>query len=502
MSLARRVALLAETALWCWVVAGVAALVGPPALAAVLVWVLALSASVIGFERRGGFRSSTRVGSWRLLAWHVSVGRTLAVLSQGFGLWVAIHIAPLWLALGAIASAILGGVAWKARRTGRPTLSLARAATPLIATNLAICAAAYAGFFGLACASVAAQPGVTTLLELRPVGAPGSPDPLLDRSCQLVRSITIDAQDGALLIACGPERATVDRDALIRLDPAHPSERRALSGTSAAMGIAIPGTELVAASMLEDDVVRLLDRVTLAPRASIPMRQPLALAWDADASRLLVANAADPSCVAAIDPMTARRVSPQLPGFEPTADQLRQVYLPAKRSLACRPGSCSPWRMVPLRDLGLVVVANFAGTCTWQAVSYDGLSTVLGNEWLSPARDVKLSPAHAEIGVAMSYRGQIAVLDAHNLRLDRTLDVGFGTMWFDWLGDRELLAGDYITGELHRFDATSGARRGHLGLGGKLRDVVFDAARGRAYAASQCGVYAIDPDVALRADPG
>jgi hypothetical protein len=247
------------------------------------------------------------------------------------------------------------------------------------------------------------------------------------------------------------------------------------------------------------DVVRFVDRTTLAPLAETALPRPLAMAWDERAGRVLVGFEREPGCVAAIDPLTATRTDGHVTGPAPSIDELRHTYagLELDKTNACLPTNCAPSRIVVLPESGVVVAGNSSGTCTWQALSYDGLERVFAAEWLSPSRGLRLSPDGRELWVAMSFHGRLAVLDAKTLALVRKVPMGFGGWWFDWLAGGDLVIGNYVNGELRRIDPSSGAIRARTSIGSKVREVRRDAARDRLYVASRCGVYALDPALAL-----
>ncbi len=392
----RGLALVAETGLWHWFPLA-AALFGGGGLLVGMALITALDvASVVALDRLGGFGAARKPGVARWMAWYVSVHRIVMALSQGPGIWSALHIEPVPLTVAAALAAVWIVVAITRAPSWLP--SPIRALSSTFAVSLAINVCAYAGWMGTSCSEVPSQAGVRPLLLFEPAAGRPSPDPLLDTECQVVRVITLDPVDRTLLVACGPEVALGLRHAVIRLDPDHPADRRVLVDRPAVEALAIPGTDLVAVSVLGRDVVRFVDRATFEARGEVPLTRPLGLAWDERAGRLLVGHEGEPGCVAAIDPRTLERVDGHVAAPMPSAAELRTVYPDTQKSQACLPDNCAPSHIVPLPDAGVVVVGNASATCTWQAMSYDGLERVYAAEWLFPARDVVRSPSRSRGG--------------------------------------------------------------------------------------------------------
>lgn len=493
----RGLALVAETGLWHWFPLAAALFGGGGLLVLVAVVTTLDLASVVLLDRLDGFRAARAPGAARVVAWYVAVHRVVTAISQAPGLYSAFHVAPIVTAAAAIAS-----TAWlvvlASRRAPTWLPGPTRALTLSIATSLAVNVSAFAGWLGTDCGEVLSQPGVRPLVLFERVAGRPANDPLLDLDCEVARVITVDPADATLLVACGPEVTQTPRHAVLRVDPARPEARQALVDKPAIEALAIPGSDLVAVSVFGGDVLRFVDRTSFARRGEIPMRRPLGLAWDERAQRLLVGHEGEPGCVAAVDPFTFTRQDGHVSMPSPSAAELRTVYPDSQKSQACLPDNCSPSHIVPLPEAGVVMVGNSSATCTWQAMSYDGLERVYAAEWLFPARDVVRSPSGDEVWVAISFPGKLAVLSAKTLALRREIPIGYGAWWFDWLDDGDVVVGDYVTGELRRIDSASGRVRAHAHVGSKVREVLFDRTRKSVVAASRCGIYAFDPAIALR----
>lgn len=486
----------AEVGIWHWFVLSVALFAGRGSFVAVAAWFLVNTLASLAFARSGGWAKRLDHVRLMVLAWYVIIQRVITGLSQGPGLWSAIHIAPWPVTISvALAAALVA-----ARLAGR-RVSVLHALTLPFAVSCLANVAGFAGWIGTSCDEVLRAPGLTPLLLFQRVAGRPADDPLFDGECDVLRTIDVDPRDGALFVACGPEAGASRVHAVIRLLPDSPEQRVVLEDAPAIEALPIPGTERVAVSIMGRDVVRFVDRTTLAPLGETPLSRPLALAWDERAERVLVGFEREPGCVAAIDAATATRTDGHVGALAPSADELRGIYagLELDKTNACLPTNCAPSRIVVLPDSGLVVAGNSSGTCTWQALSYDGLERVFAAEWLSPSRGLKLSPDGRELWVAMSFHGRLAVLDAKTLALVRKLPMGFGGWWFDWLSSGDVVVGNYVNGELRRIDPVSGAVKARTSIGSKVREVRRDPSRDRLYVASRCGVYALDPALALAA---
>lgn len=489
------VAALVEVGIWHWFALAVALYGGRGTFTLVAVWFAVNALASLASTRAGGWSGRHRDVRLLALAWYVVIQRVATGLSQGPGLWSAAHIAP-WALAAALAAAAAGIGA--VRLTGR-RVSPVHALTVPFAVSCLANVAGFAGWIGTSCDDVLRAPGLEPLLLFQRTADRPADDPLYDGECDVLRTVDVDPRDGALFVACGPEAGAARVHAVIRLLPDQPEKRVVLEDAPAIEALPIPGTERVAVSIMGRDVVRFVDRTTLAPLAETPLSRPLAMAWDERAGRVLVGFEREPGCVAAIDAATATRTDGRVSGAAPSADELRQAYagLELDKTNACLPTNCAPSRIVVLPDSGVVVAGNSSGTCTWQALSYDGLERVFAAEWLSPSRGLRLSPDGRELWVAMSFQGRLAVLDAKTLALVRKLPMGFGAWWFDWLADGDVVVGNYVNGELRRIDPSSGAVKARTSIGSKVREVRRDPHRDRLYVASRCGLYALDPAVAL-----